>query len=98
MQTSSRLLLIFTIRPINMINPVFSSNQYVLHALRFLLSESEKAVIQFQIVLGMISKIKATRHTSELYYYDSITQVCNVIKEGLQRRCFLVINAKFLTL
>ena len=66
LNTSGRLLLIYTIRPINMIDPVFSSSQCPLHALRFLLSGSEKAMIKFQIVLGMISKIKATRHTGEL--------------------------------
>ena len=33
---------------------------------RVLISESKKAMMQFRIVLGMISKVKITRHTSEL--------------------------------
>ena len=36
------------------------------NAWRVLISESKKAMIQLQIVLGMISKVKITRHTSEL--------------------------------
>ena len=32
----------------------------------FLISESKKAMMQFQIVLGIISKVELTRHTSEL--------------------------------
>ena len=32
----------------------------------FLIGASKKAMMQFQIVLGMISKVKITRHTSEL--------------------------------
>ena len=36
------------------------------NAWRVLISGSKKAMMQFQIVLGMISKVKITRHTSEL--------------------------------
>ena len=37
----------------------------------FLLSGSKKAIIQFQIVLDKIPKIKTTRHTNE-FQQDSI--------------------------
>ena len=47
--------------------------------------------MQFQIVLGMISKIKTAKHKS-----DSMIQVCNFIKKRLWHRCFPVINVKFL--
>ena len=50
----------------------------------FLLSGSEKAIMQFQIVLGMISKTKTTTH-----------HACNFLKKKLQHRCFLVVNVKY---
>ena len=42
-----------------------------------LISGSKKAMIQFQIVLGMISKVEITRHTSELQsgFDNSVLQV-----------------------
>ena len=61
----------------------------------FLLSGSKKAMMQFQIALAMILKIKPTRHTSE-FQYDSITQARKFIKMSLQYRYFLVIDAQFL--
>ena len=56
---------------------------------------SKKAMMQILIVLGMISKIKTTRQTSELQWH-LIIQACNFITKRLQHRCFPVINAKFL--
>ena len=64
-------------------------------AWRVLISGSKKAMIQFQIVLGMIPKVEITRHTSELQseFDNSVLQVAE--KKGLQHRCFPIIIAKF---
>ena len=52
-------------------------------------------MMQFQIALDAIPKIKPTRHTSE-FQEDSITQVRKFIINRLQHMCFLVINVQFL--
>ena len=60
----------------------------------FLLIGSKKAMMQFQIVLDMVRRIKTTRHASE-FQGDSTIQARHFITKRLQHRCFLVIYAKF---
>ena len=59
-----------------------------------LLSGSKKAMMQFQIALYMISKLKPTRHTSE-FQSDSIIQASKFNEKRLQHWCFLAIIAQF---
>ena len=58
----------------------------------FLINESKKAMMQFQIILGMISKVKVTRVS---YSKDLIIQICNFIKKILQRRLFPILLRNF---
>ena len=53
----------------------------------------KKAMMQFQIVLGMISDVKQ-QDTRVSYSKDLIIQICNFIKKRLQHRCFPKIIAK----
>ena len=47
--------------------------------------------MQFQIVLGMIFKVKITRHTSE-FCKDLIIQICNFIKVGPKKVFIIYFN------
>ena len=60
----------------------------------FLISGSKKATMQFQIVFGMISKAKITRHMRSCSK-DLIIQICNFIKKRLHDSVFLWLLRNF---